>query len=471
MPAAPTPPPPALSSGSARDRVTEALAAHAATYPDLSPLRLDERNLAPRDAALMHAIYDAAVRRWGTIESLISTAASRPAAALDPFARAALLAGAAQILFLDRIPDHAAIHESVEWAKTRRGRGAAGLVNAILRKVCSFRALTPAGERITRPAWDWQRDELPLSDGRALELSQDLLPEPVAKRLGIAGSISPWLADRWLARLGMEEAARLAWHSLASAPVILNAIHATKPIDFPLAAGGALTLHPHQTLGHYTVEGPHAALTQLLDDRPDIWVQDPSSSAAIESIRDSSLAPALILDLCAGQGTKTRQLAAAFPSARIIATDTDSTRYETLSRQFHAHRQVTVVPPSQVRQLAPANADLILLDVPCSNTGVLARRLEARHRAGPQQLSRLTRIQSQIIADAVPLLAPHGQILYATCSLEPEENHLLLADAAALGLAITHQRSTAPAGGPGLDATSYTDGSFSALLSKQTPAQ
>ncbi len=441
------------------------LTRHAEAFPDLNPVRLDDRGLASRDAALMHAIYDTAVRRWNTIEWLVGVAASRRAAELEPFVRSALLAGASQVLFMDRIPDHAAIDRCVEWTKRARGKGAAGLVNAVLRRICAARASDPTGGRSHRPAWTVQRDELPLPDGRALVLSRKILPAEDRPRTGIATGIGPWLLDRWTQRVGATEARRLAWHSLAAAPVIVNATLAREPVPFPLAAGGALELRPHRAPGHFCVQGPRPALDRFLAERPDLWVQDPSSSAAIGSVGD--LSPALVVDWCAGQGTKTRQLAATFPSARIIATDTDPARFATLEEQFRGSPQVSAVPPARARELSAGAADLVLVDVPCSNSGVLARRIEARHRAGGEQLARLGGIQAQILDDVVGLLSARGRVLYATCSLEPEENNLPVAGAAARhGLGVSRERSSVPCGGPGADASEHTDGSFSALLSR-----
>jgi 16S rRNA (cytosine967-C5)-methyltransferase len=112
-------------------------------------------------------------------------------------------------------------------------------------------------------------------------------------------------------------------------------------------------------------------------------------------------------------------------------------------------------------------ADLILLDVPCTNTGVLARRIEAKYRCDDDQLNRLVGIQKQIIADSIALLRsrPRGRILYSTCSLEPEENQAQVDWAARWHtFKVLAFESHAPAGIPGGHASAYSDGSFWALL-------
>lgn len=442
-----------------------AVASHVLDFPDLSPIVPMDRGLTGRDAALMHAMYDAAIRRWTTLEWLASVAAGRDVRGLEPPVRAGLLVGAAQLVLLDRIPDHAAIDESVEWVKQVKGKGAAGLVNAVLRKVGRLRQVDGQGERVHRSAWTGRLDEIPLADGRALALAGSVMPEEWAVRAAVATGISSWLVKRWEKQHGAEQARRIALHGVGMTPVIVNATCAEKPVDFPLAAGGSLTLHRHAAAGHFVVEGPREGLIQFLDARRDVWVQDPSSSAAIESVK--SLTPGVVVDLCAGQGTKTRQLAAVFAGAKVLATDVDERRFQTLREQFAGHPRVSVVAPDLIENAARGlgGADLVLLDVPCSNTGVLARRVEARHRAGEEQLRRLAEIQAGIVDRAAGMLRPGGAILYATCSIENEENGAIVRRAVSKhGCILSHERSGIPSGGPGAPAVEHRDGSYSALL-------
>jgi 16S rRNA (cytosine967-C5)-methyltransferase len=174
----------------------------------------------------------------------------------------------------------------------------------------------------------------------------------------------------------------------------------------------------------------------------------------------------VIIDVCAGRGTKTRQLAAIHPHARIIATDTDQARFNTLSEQFRGHPRVQVVEHGRLREFQE-QADLIVLDVPCSNTGVLARRVEAKYRFGPASTSSLVDLQRQIIADSIPLLARAGRILYATCSIEAAENSAQ-ADWTCKWhrMRIEAQQLTMPRGLPGEPATAYQDGGYFALLAR-----
>ncbi len=372
----------------------------------------------------------------------------------DPGLRGVLLGGAAQILYLDRVPPHAVLDESVEWAKARCHPSAGGVVNAILRKI--------AEQLVSREPGPW-RDEpgrFPMSDGRMLVLKDAPLPENERHRLSVATSCPAWLIERWGEAFGHDSARALALHALAQPPTVLNIAHAKSPPDDPKSG---LMFKPHAQPGSVVVEGPREALSELLTRRQDLWAQDASSCLAVRSVAD--LSPRLVIDLCAGQGTKTRQLAATFPASRIVASDADPDRLLALTRLAKDSRQIEALELSALKRDFAGTADLVLLDVPCTNTGVLARRAEARYRCTPQQLARLAGVQRGILADALRLLKKGGRILYSTCSVEREENEAQIASAPAMGFTAQRVIRTVPNGLPGEDPTQYRDGAFSALLS------
>lgn len=436
------------------------LAADAMDFPDLVPTDLDTGPLDARDAALAHAIHDTVVRRWWTLQALIVPLLSKPFVEMEPGVRAALLAGAAQLVFFDRVPPHAAISETVEWTKRAVRPGAGGLVNAILRRV----AWLVGEERAYRDTYAGAADELPLSDGRALVLAEPILPENKLARVSAAVSIAKPLLESWRAAHGDDQWRALAWHTLAVPPVTLNVRHAQSPVQ---------GTEPHESEGFARYSGPMSALGALLDARDDIWVQDAASGEAVNSVAD--LTPGVVVDLCAGKGTKTRQLSRTFPDAEIVATDTDAPRLATLRRVFPESAaaggpgvaRVRVLDFGRVLDDCLGRADLVLLDVPCSNTGVLARRPEAKYRPMTKQNDRLLETQRQIVADAIRLLSPAGKILYSTCSLQPEENQAIARWAQTWhGFAIERERISLPRGLPGDPPTAYRDGSYSVLLSR-----
>lgn len=460
--------PPPQMPVSAREAAMAVISRHVERFPDLEPLEPRVDHLDPRDAALSHAIVDTVVRRWNTLRYVLEEFLDRPLPLLEPDLQAVLLTAAAQILFMDRIPSHAAVDESVELAKRGIREGAGSMANAVLRRIAESK-----GDALPGPyPLTLRRDALPLADGRILTLKGRPLPEDPILALAIATSHPVAVITQWInlaAKAGTAEtdgtsvtaATQLALHSLAEAPTILHTAHLAADLhpDF------AVHCTPHDTPGHHVYTGPHALLAETLAKRTDIWAQDPASSASIDQVRH--LRPNVILDMCAGQGTKTRQLAAVFPAAKILATDPDPARFATLTKVFAGHDRVTVIPSDTLLPAHAASADLILLDVPCTNSGVLARRAEAKMRLGPEQTERLVQIQRQILTRARALLraSPRGKILYATCSVDPAENREQAEHVSRLHrFRIEHESIRLPQGLPGEPATAYTDGGYSVLL-------
>lgn len=429
---------------------------HVSRFPDLEPLTIDERSLSPKDAGLANAIVDAVLRHWLSLEFIAARFSSRPWNSLSHVVRAAILAGTAQLHFLDRIPPHAALHETVEWIK-RESPKASGLVNAVLRRVSELSVerhdgLTP--------------ESFPLHAASARSLvipSLELPPDPLVKAAVLMSHPEP-LLRAWASEFGQDEALRLSFHTHARAPITLNVQWAS---DAELSA---LELSPHSTPGHATTTLVGARLASALDEHRGVWVQDAAAGEAVRSI--AHLTPRVILDACAGQGTKTRQLAATFPNARILATDVDRARLGTLAASTRHLPNVTVIAFETLRDHA-GTPELILLDVPCTNTGVLARRTEARYRTQTSQLDRLASIQLGLILKAFELLAPDrdARVLYSTCSIDPRENTnrvLEVLDGArgtrGMPIAIESHDLTLPAGVPGETPNTYHDGAFSAIL-------
>ena len=433
-------------------------------HPNLSPL--DVAGLEAREAALARAIYRSSVARWNGLMHLIGRHLKRPWRDLEPELRGALMAGGAQLLFLEGVAPHAAVHETVAWVK-RVNPKASGLVNAVLRRLSEDIAMTDAGP-LVREQWTHQRDELPLSRGGALVLNGELLPAPPPERLEVATGVPRWQITQWIEAYGLDQTVAMCAHSLIEPPVVLRTAHAVHGIDAATPTTDApedqtTVLKPHSEPGHHVMVGSPPSMELWLAQRPGVWVQDASSSRSIGD--NASLTPGFIVDLCAGQGTKTRQLAATFPDAKIVATDIDQRRMRTLAAVFADHPKVEVVDAERIGELCARKADLVLADVPCSNSGVLPRRGEARLRLGENQLRRLVNDQRTVLDQAHSLLGRGGMILYATCSLEPAENRGQ-ADWAVKthGMRLIADRQTLPEGSPGGDPSHYRDGAYWALL-------
>ncbi|MBI1375679.1 MAG: hypothetical protein GC159_23455 [Phycisphaera sp.] len=436
----------------ARMEVVKTLNRQARTPRDMPLLSPDTRGLDARDAQLAMAIHRTTLQRWLTIEYLLGGLLKRQPRSMQPKLQAILLSAGAQLIFMEKMPPHAVVHDSVEITKQLVGTGASKLTNAVLRRASEL-----VVERIDDGGWQPARNRVPWRSGY-MKLRGDLLPDVTDMNfhLGVATSHPRQLVHAWVEHFGKKDATRLFLHSLTNPPIIVHAPDVdAEAIDPALAEH----LTPHASAGFFVWRGDGAALRAFLDASPTRWVQDPASSIPVTATAD--LKPALILDLCAGLGTKTRQLAAMHPDARIVATDVNEQRYAQLAETFAEHPRVDVVPFDRIHEHNGA-VDLLAIDAPCSNTGTLARRPEARYRYQDKSLNSVLDLQRGIIDDALPLLKTGGAMLYSTCSIEPAENEVQAAHAAQqLNGAVVDQSTTLPGGS---DDTSYHDGSYYALI-------
>jgi len=414
-----------------RTAAIERLARLVPSWPDLP---FDERG----EGGLADAIVQESVRRWRTLDWFCGTALNRDPASIEAPLRAALLAGSAQLLLMDEA-DHAVVNDTVEWAKRAIRPGAGNLVNAVLRRIAGWR-----GERVPAPTKWWEQvDLLPMGDGSALRVSGVQLPEALPPRLAVATSHATPLIERWIGRNGVDEAARIASHALAQAPRLV-----ADP------RGVLTTARAHAEPGFVVWERSLPELREAMALEPSLRVQDPGSAAPIELTRGFS--PRLIVDPCAGRGTKTAQLAELHPNAEIVAGDIDAVRRRTLTSTFKNAPRVRVMEPDAI--MALRSVDLLVLDVPCSNTGVLARRPEAKCRFDDRRLASLLALQRTIVDCYAPLIGSTGRVLYATCSLEAEELDAA-ADRLTRHLGRSGERTMRlPTGGPGVDAANHRDG-------------
>lgn len=425
--------------------------------------------LSSRDAGFARALEQCILQRWNTLQAVAASRLDRDWRILQGSVRAALLAGTAELLLMDAVPDHAAINETVNRVRKHVHSGAAGLVNAVLRRVADLRGEILAKDHPDAIDFHHRRDILPLVDGRALVLTEPVFAEDEILRLCQQTSHGEPLVVHWVGAHGLAKTRELCHHDLVRPPICVTA---TDPGTLQHLAGDDGPLAPHQRCGFFIVTDEQLDIRGFLAEDFTRRVQDPASAEPVAAT--TGLRPRLIVDYCAGRGTKTRQLAEMHPEARILATDVDQTRRNDLRRVFREHATVEVVDPEG---LAPAmgKTDLLVLDVPCSNTGVLARRPEARYRFDPDTLRSIATLQKGIVRDTEPLLGPSAAILFSTCSLEPIENRKVAHWIGHhFGFEIRTEHQTFPSGLPGTDPRQIHDGSFHVVLTRgdagSTPA-
>ncbi len=360
---------------------------------------LARAELSAADRHLCQELVYGIVRWQATLDWLI--ARKTDARLQKPRLQDLLRLGLYQIFWLDRIPDHAAVHETVELAK-RSGLGAqAGFVNAVLR-----------------------------SYSRELEATRQALAGLKREQPHLGYSHPEWLVARWQQRWDTERAVQLMeWNN-------------TPPKVF--ARVNLLKADPGKLLSRWREEGveydfvsrdwleenlvfelkSHPPLSRLGSFQEGwFYVQDPSTLLAVRELEPRP--GERVLDLCAAPGGKLTYIAQLMGNAGCLVAHETSPERLRLVEQNCTRLGVTCVQTVSPSTLNPQPSTLferILIDAPCSNTGVMRRRLDLRWRIRPGEIRRLRATQRELLLQAAGLLKPGGTLVYSTCSLEPEEN-------------------------------------------------
>ncbi len=350
--------------------------------------------LSPADRNLATALVLGVLRWQILLDHQLRPLLKRPNAKLDPEVLIALRLGAFQLLFLDRIPAHAAIDESVELAK-RAGQGyASGMVNAVLRRAARGRLL----------------DEI-LGD------------------LALTQAHPAWMVERWIKFYGDEAARAICAHGQSQPPMSLR-------IEGPAAEAelvhADIQIEPGEllTAARTVLSGDVIATAAFREGR--VRWQDEGSQLIGEIAACAGEDPGhkakTILDCCAAPGGKTLILAERNPQARIVACESSPQRLAQLRKRLGAYAGRVECRLADATMLDEGSAfDLALADAPCSGTGTLGRNPEIRHRLRPEDLPRQAERQRAILRAALRAVRPGGRAVYSTCSLEVEENEQVVA--------------------------------------------
>jgi len=353
--------------------------------------------LSPADRGLCHELVCGVVRWQATLDRLIArktTPGREPRPALINLLRLGLY----QIFWLDRIPPHAAVHETVEQAKRSGYVSQSGFINAVLRAYLrEFDEVKKilADMKISQPALGWSHPE--------------------------------WLVERWRKNFGDEKTrALLEWNN--TPPKTFARVNTLKTdaaklverwreenVEYDFCTRDwtgenlafELKSHPPlNSLGSFRAGG--------------FYLQDPSTLLA--PVLLDAQPGETILDLCAAPGGKATFIAQQINNeGKIIAHDSFADRLK-LIRENCTRLGVTCATATATFNFEPATFDRILVDAPCSNTGVMRRRVDLRWLIQPAEIERLRATQLALLNQAATVLKPGGIIVYSTCSLEPEEN-------------------------------------------------
>ncbi|MGH9687258.1 MAG: 16S rRNA (cytosine(967)-C(5))-methyltransferase RsmB [Candidatus Acidiferrales bacterium] len=451
---------------------------HSALTPDVKPA----------DAALTTEITLGVLRWRRLLDFLLDRQLKKPVARLDVAVAIALRIGLYQLRFLEKIPASAAVNESVELVKRARKTSTASLVNAVLRRASASA-------------------KSPIESVLAQSVS-------LAERLGILQSHPIWVVERWLARFD-ETATTALLEANNRAPRVSFAIHGSDRHDeilHSLKSSGLAIEQGRLLKNAFSANGGSIARTEAFRSGR-ISIQDEASQTVplLLGVRPGDR----VLDLCAAPGGKTFALArAAGPNGLVVAGELHEHRLRSMQVQLTrlgmaaAERAEGSTGHSEAHSGEPQNYaaavdlvaldaaqplpfaaffDRILVDAPCSGTGTLARHPEIRWRLKPEQLVEFHALQVKLLQIALAQVAPGGRLVYSTCSMEPEENELVVAEVLASDTSVrlvTSEESAqivAPSLAPGIAATALfdangffrtspaaqgTDGFFSAVLTR-----
>jgi 16S rRNA (cytosine967-C5)-methyltransferase len=367
--------------------------------------RLAASDLAGVDRALVTQLVYGTLAWQGRLDHHLAGFVRVPLDRLDPPVRAALRLGLYQLLFLDRVPAYAAVDASVRLARAA-GRGAAGLVNAVLRHAAAR-----------------GRAGLPLPESDA---------DPIA-RLAVEWSHPRWLVDRWAVEIGLEALPALLAANNSRGPTTLrtNRRRTTREaLQAELAMTGVEAVPSRWAPQALTVRRGAARLHGLAAWREGRFTFQGEASQLVAPLLE--VAPgARVLDACAAPGGKAGHVAELLDgSGLVVALDRRATGVGRLTAEaerlgagtIHAVVGDARQPPLGVR------FDAVLVDAPCTGLGTLRRHPEVRWRRRPEDVARLAAVQCAILTELAPLVRPGGTLVYAVCTLTYEETDGVLAE-------------------------------------------
>ena len=408
-----------------------------------------------RERGLAVDVTSGVIRRRRTIDTLLESQISRPRAYVEPELWRLLQLGVYQIVFSDT-PVHAAVDTTVELAKQVGCARWCSFANGVLRNV--VRLLSD--ERTDRPA----ADAVPLN-AEFLKLTQPIFADPgtnLPEYVGQAWSLPRVLAQRWSTNFSYHDLLTICRYSLQipSPSLRVNRLRSTVHAVQQALEEAGISVTPGRN--DWSLRLGHAAQITGLPGYEQGWwsVQDESALQASELLDPQT--GERILDLCAAPGGKTTHLAElSGDEAFITACDVSDrrlSRVEDSVSRLQLKNVQTVVIGRDGTGIPEEPYDAVLVDVPCSNTGVLARRPEARWRFRDADLTELVQLQTRLLLTAYEKVRSGGRIVYSTCSIEPEETTQLAesVERQVSGLTLESQMLSLP-GKPG-------DGAFRALL-------
>ena len=371
--------------------------------------------LSPADHGLATELVMGVLRWQSRLDEEISRFSAKGLAKLDIEVLTALRLGAYQLMFLDRVPSRAAVHESVEMVKRARKGSAVPFANAVLRKLAGSTSAAKAADENDSSNAALKRCSTQDQDSPSKNLDSSSSPSPQSvAELSQKLAHPLWLVERWVGEFGLDLAGQICRYD-QHAPQA--GVRLSDPaVEAELRQNG-IDLAPGQLLtsARRVLAGNISGTRAFREGR--VTIQDEASQLVGLLVGRGSR----ILDCCAAPGGKTRVLAERNPQASIVALELHPHRARLLRRLVPV-KNVEVINSDIAEFASTAGFDRVLADVPCSGTGTLSHNPEIKWRLKLEDVVELQARQLAILGAATQLVAPGGRLLYSTCSLEREEN-------------------------------------------------
>jgi len=360
--------------------------------------RLAKSTLAGADRALVTELTYGVLRWRGKVDWILAQVLDRPLTGLDCTVRQILRLGAYQLCCLTRVPDFAAVAEAVRLARLTGAGRSAGYVNAVLRSVARRRG-EPGPDQSTDPIGYWKS----------------------------VGSHPEWLVERWMARLGPEQAGQLMAANNAVPPVTVLAN--TLKVEIEQVRRILTEAIPGVAPGRWVVGAFSLRGAGGVTDLPGFaegWLIPMDEAGALPVLALNPCPGQRVLDACAGGGSKSALIAARVQNeGEVVALDRSSRAMRRLEMAIGRLGLAMVRPhPGDARAAGkewPGQFPRVLLDAPCTGLGTLRRRPEIRWRRRPADLGRAAALQRDLLEGVAAAVAQDGLLVYSTCSVEPEE--------------------------------------------------
>ena len=356
---------------------------------------LDNSELSDRDQGLITELVYGVLARKRTLDAVLSNFVNRSLDGLDNPVLISLRMAAYQLIFLDRIPDHAIVDEAVELSKTHCGHGAGGFTNGVLRSML--------------------RDDGPFEPWSEFDPDSD-----PARHLGLRHSLPDWLAQVLIDDHGFDDAMRLA-ASFNERPPLYFRILDEEPASFPRELNST-----GDVPGAFRADNMSRDLKQAVDSG-ELVVQDLGSQLVGHFCTPHQAER--VLDACAGLGGKTLLLAdLAEPDTEFVAVDPKRSKLKKLVETANRTRWADAIEVfhGDLADLPDHHGsfDLVLVDAPCSGLGVIRRHPETRWRRTRQDVENRVRLQTQLLDQAASRVADGGLLVYSVCSFTADEGPL-----------------------------------------------